>query len=65
MSARRAREAGEDVHAIFYIEQIHMRGWFGIPYSVLKLRVAHVDERNWRRLRRRRFSMRARMCFGE
>ena len=53
------------VHTIYYVEKIRKRGWLGIPYAALKLRTAHVDERNWRRLRGRRFSLGAMMCFGD
>lgn len=42
---------------IRYCQKIRMRGVFGIPYTIIKVRTAHVDERNWRRLRRRPFSI--------
>lgn len=42
---------------IRYISRINKRGWFGIPYTVLKIRTAHVDERNWQRMKDRPFSM--------
>lgn len=45
------------MRSIPYIQKIRKRGPFGIPYTALVLRVAHADERNWRRLRRRPFSM--------
>ena len=45
------------MHRIRYTEKIRKRGWFGIPYTVLKVRTAHVDDRNWQRLRRRPFSI--------
>ncbi len=50
-------EEGLSMHKIRYISRINKRGWFGIPYTVWKVRTAHVDERNWRRLRNRPFSM--------
>jgi len=43
---------------IHYIEKIKKRGPFGIPYTAIVVRVAHVDERNWQRLRNRPFSLR-------
>lgn len=42
---------------IRYIEKIKKRGPFGIPYTSIVVRVAHVDERNWQRLKRRPFSL--------
>ena len=45
------------MHSIRYLQKIRKRGPFGIPYTALVLRVAHVDERNWQRLRHRRFSL--------
>lgn len=38
---------------IHYLQKIKKRGPFGIPYTTVIVRTAHVDERNWRRLRRR------------
>ena len=51
------------MHKIRYISRINKRGWFGIPYTVLKVRTAHVDERNWQRLKNRPFSMGELMMF--
>ena len=45
------------MHSIRYLQKIKKRGPFGIPYTALIVRVAHVDERHWRRLRHRPFSM--------
>lgn len=53
------------MHSIFYIEKIRKVGWFGIPYVVLKLRTAHMDEQSWRRMRNRPFSMAALMGCAE
>ena len=49
---------------IIYAEKIRKRGWFGIPYTTLKLRCAHVDPENWRRLRGRPFSLASMMLSG-
>ena len=49
------------MHSIYYVTPIRKRGIFGIPYTALVVRAAHVDEANWRRLRRRPFSMAALM----
>ena len=45
------------MHPIPYIQKIKKRGPFGIPYTALVIRVAHVDDRNWQRLKRRPFSL--------
>lgn len=45
------------MHSIRYLQKIKKRGPFGIPYTALVVRVAHVDERHWQRLRHRPFSM--------
>ena len=45
------------MHRICYLQKINKRGWFGIPYAIIKVRTAHVDERNWQRLKRRPFSL--------
>ena len=45
------------MRSIRYIQKIKKRGPFGIPYTTLMIRVAHVDEQNWRRLRHQPFSM--------
>ena len=45
------------MYRIIYAEKIRKRGWFGIPYTTLKLRCAHMDPENWRRLRGRPFSL--------
>ena len=45
------------MRTIRYIQKINKRGPFGIPYTALVVRTAHVDERNWQRLKRRPFSM--------
>lgn len=42
---------------IHYFQKIRKRGPFGIPYAVIKVRTAHVDERHWQRLRHRPFSL--------
>ena len=47
------------MRTIRYIQKIKKRGPFGIPYTALVIRTAHVDERNWRRLKNRPFSMEA------
>ena len=47
----------ERVYRIRYIEKIKKRGPFGIPYTAIVVRTAHVDECNWQRLRRRPFSL--------
>ena len=49
------------VRRIHYIEKINKLGWFGIPYTVLKIRSANVDARHWQRLRGRPFSLAALM----
>ena len=46
------------MRSIRYIEKIRKRGPFGIPYTSIVVRVAHVDECNWRRMRKRPFSLR-------
>ena len=59
-----APSAKEDtMHTIRYVQKIKKRGPFGIPYTALVVRAAHVDEENWRRLRRRRFSMDALLIY--
>lgn len=45
------------MHRIIYTQRIRKVGPFGIPYSILKIRTAHVDDWNWQRLRGRPFSM--------
>ena len=45
------------MHCIRSLQRIRKRGPFGIPYTALVLREAHVDERHWQRLRNRRFSL--------
>ena len=45
------------MYRIIYVEKIRKRGWFGIPYTAVVIRTAHVDERNWQRLKHRPFSM--------
>ena len=45
------------MHSIRYLQKIKKRGPFGIPYTALVIRVAHVDERNWQRLKHRPFSL--------
>ena len=50
-------KGGAGVHTIIYFSRIRKRGWLGIPYTALKLRTAHVDDRGWARLRHRRFSV--------
>lgn len=49
------------MHRIIYVSRIKKRGWLGIPYTALMLRTAHVDDAGWRRLKHRRFSIRALM----
>ena len=49
------------MHRIVYTEKIRKRGWLGIPYTVLKVRTAHVDDRDWPRMKGRPFSMGALM----
>lgn len=49
------------MHSIYYVTRVRKRGPFGISYTSLVLRTAHVDEANWRRLRRKPFSMAALM----
>ena len=51
------------MRTIRYIQRIKKRGPFGIPYTGFKLRVAHVDERGWQRMKRRPFSMGALMVY--
>ena len=51
------------MHRILYFQRINRRGWFGIPFTTLKVRTAHVDERNWQRLKHRPFSMAELMIF--
>ena len=51
------------MHSIRYLQKIKKRGPFGIPYTALVIRVAHVDERNWQRLRNRPFSLRELLVF--
>ena len=48
-----------DVRRIYYTERINKVGWFGIPYTVLKIRTATVDARHWQRLRGKPFSLEA------
>ncbi|MBQ8110664.1 MAG: hypothetical protein IJ124_10945 [Clostridia bacterium] len=45
------------MYKIYYTEKINKVGWFGIPYTVLKLRSANVDAKNYRRLHGRPFSL--------
>lgn len=45
------------MRSIRYIQKIRKRGPFGLPYAVLVVRTAHVDEKHWQRLRRRPFSL--------
>lgn len=45
------------MHRIIYTSRIRVRGPLGIPFTVVKFRTAHVDDANWRRLRRERFSL--------
>ncbi len=45
------------MRSIHYFEMIKKRGPFGIPYTALVVRVAHVDEHHWQRLRNRRFTL--------
>ena len=52
---------GGRVYSIIYFSWIRKRGILGIPYAVLKPRVAHVDEAGRRWFRHRRFSVRALM----
>lgn len=52
------------MYRIIYAEKIRKRGWFGIPYTTLKLRCAHMDSENWRRLRGRPFSLLNMMLSG-
>ncbi|MBQ8962741.1 MAG: hypothetical protein IJ089_02940 [Clostridia bacterium] len=47
------------MRTIRYIQKIKKRGICGIPYTALVIRTAHVDERNWQRMKRRPFSMEA------
>ena len=47
------------MRSIRYIQKIRKRGPFGIPYTALVVRVAHVDERHWQRLKHRPFSVEA------
>lgn len=49
------------MHRIIYFSWIRKRGWLGIPYAVLKLRTAHVDEGRFRQMRRGGFSIREMM----
>ena len=49
------------MHRIVYTEKIRKRGWLGIPYTVLKVRTAHLDDRDWPRMKGRPFSMGALM----
>ena len=45
------------MHSIRFLQKIKKRGPFGLSYTALVLRVAHVDERHWQRLRRQPFSL--------
>lgn len=45
------------MHSIRYVQKIKKRGPFGLPYTALVVRVAHVDDNHWLRLRHRPFSM--------
>ena len=45
------------MRSIRYFQKIRKRGPFGIPYTWVMVREAHVDEDNWRRLKRRPFSL--------
>lgn len=47
------------MYRIYYTEKINKVGWFGIPYTVLKIRSANVDAWHWQRLRGRPFSLEA------
>ena len=51
------------MHSIRYLQKIRKRGPFGIPYTALVLRVAHVDERHWQRMKGRPFSVGELMTF--
>ena len=51
------------MRTIHYIEKIRKRGPFGIPYTAIVVRAAHVDEQNWQRLRRKPFSVGALMIY--
>jgi len=53
------------VRRIYYTERINKVGWFGIPYTVLKIRSANVDVRHWQRLRGRPFSLSELMGCGK
>ena len=55
--ARQDIKGGFHMHSIHYLQKIKKRGPFGVPYTALVLRVAHVDERHWLRLRNCRFSL--------
>lgn len=55
-------KGGRAVHRIIYFTRIRKRGVFGIPYTVVKPRTAHVDERRWRQIKDRPFSIRELMC---
>ena len=50
-------KGGFQMHSIHYVQKIKKRGPFGIPYTALMVRVAHVDEKHWLRLKNRRFSL--------
>ena len=45
------------MHSIRYVQKIKKRGPFGLPYTALVVRTAHVDEKHWQRRRHRPFSM--------
>ena len=45
------------MHSIRYIQKIKKRGPFGLPYTALVVRTAHVAETHWQRLRHRPFSL--------
>ena len=49
------------MHRILYVTRVKKRGPFGIPYTGLVVRSAHVDDANWQRLRHQPFSMEALM----
>ena len=51
-------------HSIYYLEIIRRRGPFGLSLALPKLRAAHVDERVWRRLKGRPFTVQTLMLPG-
>lgn len=54
---RQTVKGGFHMHSIRYLQKIKKRGPFGLPYTALVVRVAHVDDRHWQRLRHRPFSL--------